>query len=635
MHTAQTDSLKAMIADAQTRPLAEGLVPAVRRGGLREAVEALRRDVINNVAWTLRDGFEGVLARIPSSAWSDPHGQPGWTCIKHNDRREVWRIRLGSDVHFLKCYTRSGLGNRIKTWIRGSAARAEWESGLYAQRAGIPAARPIAFTDRLRFGGRTCSVLISRAIERSRSLDDSWSEVTRKATPRDRRDVAGRLAEVLADTIARAHQAGFEHLDMHAANILVRQTGGLPHGPAGFEAAFVDLHSARLGSPVNAAAVVRNLAQLNQWFARHSTLGERLRFLRAYLRRRNEYEHAYEHGRPLDLTFEQLVATLRRRALRHAARLWAQRDRRAMRNGRYFARLRLRGGWRGHVMLRCKRPTPGSAASQLRLRREWWSERLADPQRWLREGESSAYKYSHSGLVTRVSLQTPDGPLEAIVKRPRPRNLWRRLRHLLPPSRSLRAWRLGNALLNRDLPTARPLAVLERRAGPFVTDSLLITEVVDHALDLEAHLRREHADRSPRAWRRHKRRLINLLARQTRLLEERGFSHRDYKAQNLLIALRPQLRLVWIDLDGIRHERRTPSVNRRLRALSRLHVSLLDVPGLTRTDRVRFLKSYLARFGSDPRAWRRAWPVLDGMVRDKLASLHARREWKLQHYGRV
>ena len=69
-------------------------------------------------------------------------------------------------------------------------------------------------------------------------------------------------------------------------------------------------------------------------------------------------------------------------------------------------------------------------------------------------------------------------------------------------------------------------------------------------------------------------------------------------------------------------------------ALTRLHVSLVGAPGLTRTDRVRFLKAYLTRFGSDARTWRPAWRALTAAGEKKLRARSVRRRWKLKHYGR-
>ena len=159
------------------------------------------------------------------------------------------------------------------------------------------------------------------------------------------------MIDTLAALIARAHQAGFEHRDMHVANILVH-----PVAPGKYETFFVDLQNVKTDRPLSDRAVVRNLAQLNQWFRRHSSLADRLRFLRRYLRWRNEYEQTYTHGRPLTLTLPQLVRALAGRAEVHAQRLWSKRDRRAQRNSRYYSQVRLAGGWRGAVYLACKRP---------------------------------------------------------------------------------------------------------------------------------------------------------------------------------------------------------------------------------------------------------------------------------------
>jgi hypothetical protein len=396
---------------------------------------------------------------------------------------------------------------------------------------------------------------------------------------------------------------------------------------------FVDLQSARLGVPVSDRAVVRNLAQLNQWFRRHSTLADRLRFLRAYLRWRGEYETVFRLGRSLGLSFRKLVRALRAAADRHAERLWAQRDRRVWRGGRYFSRFRLGNRWQAHVFVRCKRPLPESRASTLVLTRDWWRRQLQVPLAWFQEEPAETCKDSHSAMVSRAVLSHEQANLPVIIKRPRARNWRRRISQSLAPSRSARGWETGHALLHRDIATARPLALIERRLGPLVLDNLLITEAVPGAADLEAYLRERHAELSPRVWRRHKRELCELLVRHIRRLQERGFAHRDCKAQNILVVTHPKLKLLWIDMDGLRRVGRL-SRAQRLMPLVRLHVSLLDVPGLTRMDRVRFLKSYFARFGSDPNAWRGVWRELSQAADAKLRTKATRRAWKLKHYGR-
>jgi hypothetical protein len=579
-------------------------------------------------AWTCRPDWLPALRGIPLAAWLNPAAR-GWERVKHNGRREVWRAVLHGRAHYLKYYFCDTWAGRLRRLLRPSSCRAEWEGGLYAARAGIPAVRPVAYTQNLRIAGRRCDLLVTEAIEPALPLAEFWLQLGSDGDVRRRRADAAALLASLAQMIARAHQAGFEHLDMHAANILVQTLG-----PRRYRTVFVDLHSARRGVPLGDGAVVRNLAQLNQWFRKHSTLTDRLRFLRSYLRWRHEYEDAFPHARRLTLDFDELVRALARAAQRHAERLGTQRDHRIRRDGRYFTRLRLPGGWRGVAVRGCKQPVAESRASQLTFERTWWETQLRDPLHGCNgTGRGADLKNSHSAAVRRAVLPHAEAALPVILKHPRARNLWRRLVQALPPSRSLRGWRVGHALLHRDVPTARPLAVLERRFGPLVRDSLLVTEALPGALDLAAFLTREHALHSPTAWVRLKRELTTQLAAQLRLLQERGFDHRDCKAGNLLVVPQPAPKLVWIDMDGVKYARRLSGV-RRLRPLARLHVSLQDVPGLTRTDRVRFLRLYFARFGAAADAWRTAWPLLARMVAEKLRTQAARRAWKLTRYGR-
>lgn len=590
--------------------------------------ETTERRAFNGLAWTCRNGFGEALAAVPQDAWSHPEDQ-GWQRVKKNGTREVWRATIRGRGFFVKYYFERGWRDALKRSLRGPACRKEWRSGIYAIEHGLAAVRPAGFVEGIRVQGRRCSVLVTEALDPAYPLDEFWTTLQTDDDASRRRNDIQSLAEGLADLIARAHQSGFEHLDMHPANILLR-----PLGPRRYVPVLVDLQSARLGVAVTDQAAVKNLAQLNQWFRKHSSVKDRLRFLRAYMRRRNEYEACYDHGRKLDLSFTALVRALTRWAEVHGERIWSQRDRRTRREGRYFSRVKPAPGWRGMVFIQSKRSSAGSTASGLVLDRAWWKRTLADPLHWFHDADRDLRKDSHSAVVVRAVLETSADPLPVIIKRPLARDGIRALRHRLPPSRAWRGWSMGNALLNREVPAARPLAVLERRQGPLVGDSLLITEFIPGARDLDAHLRAEYAALSPREWRRHKADLRAVIVRELRRLQQRGFAHRDCKAQNILI--RPEERgpaLFWIDMDGVRRVKRL-SDEQRMRPLLRLHLSLLDASGITRADRVRFLKDYLAGFGADPTAWRRVLRQLDAAAARKFESRLRRREWKRQHYGR-
>lgn len=591
--------------------------------------DTIARPTVEGVAWLCRNGGGDLIAQVPRRAWIDP-AAAGWQPVKQNARREVWRFTAGGRSYYVKYFYCRGLRDRVASLLRPRAGEAEWRSGLYVARAGVPAAAPVAYAPRVALrSGRECAVLVSDAVEPALPLNEFWRQLQTDGDIRRRRADSHTLIERLGEMIARAHQAGFEHRDMHAGNILVQTIA-----PRAYRTVLVDLHSAHRGQALHDAAVVRNLAQLNQWFRRHASIGDRLRFLRAYLRWRNAFETALPQGRPLGLDFPQLARALAEAARDHADRLGLRRDHRVFRDGRYFARLRLGGGWSATVIRSSKHVNDDSRASRLCFDERWWAQQLASPLRWFEPAAGESCKNSHSASVRRAVLEHPDEPLPVILKRPLARNVRRVASRLLSTSRSRRAWCVAYALLNRDVPTARPLAVLERRAGPFVLDSVLVTEALPGAIDLEAYLRREHERRGRRGWAALKRGLAPLLAAHVRRLAERGFAHRDCKASNVLVRDAGELRLLWIDLDGVRRVGRV-STQAEHQALARLHVSLLSLPGLTRTDRVRFLKAYLARFGAPTTAWREAWAQTGEIVRRKLANRARRRAWKLANYGRL
>lgn len=578
--------------------------------------------------WTVCESFAAAFDDFPDDLLIDPE-KAGWELIKQNAERDVWRGRLGGlDCH-LKRY-RDRLRHRLLRWRRGSPAEREWRAGMYAQRHGVAVVEPIAFCDAVRVGPRRGPALLTRTCEPVTPLFKFWSLLASDAASGRKRADRHRLIDQVAALVARMHQAGFQHLDLHAGNLLIHT-----EGPRTYQPLLVDVQSARLDRPVSDAAVVRNLAQLNQWFARHSAVADRLRFLRAYLRWRLEYEDQLPHSRRLGVSFEALTAAMQREAWRQAQRVWTKRDRRTGRRGKYLDRLRLGGGWSARVFVECKRAVIDSVATRSPRERAWWRAQLTRPTEWMARVATANLKNSHSAQVAFEELHADETRIPVVLKRPLGRNLWRRVRMRFGRSRALRAWRRGHALLHREIPTAMPLAVLEHRVGPVLLDELLIVERLENALPLREHLRVESSERSPIAWRRQRVALRTELARQLRTFVDRGCEHHDCKADNLLILSGRAPRVVWIDLDGVRI-RSTPTPRDAIvRMLARLFVSLAEEPAVARTDALYVLKRMTQRFGAPRDAWRSWWREIAAGVAQKSAQREQRAAWKRKHYGRV
>ncbi len=547
------------------------------------------------------------------------------TLVKRNSQRDVWRVVWDGREYFAKLYHPNGLVTQAKLLVRGAAARREWNVARYAAAHSVAAVVPVATAWMGARGSRGAALLITEAVVGAVPLNEYWLAV------RHDRQAAGALTDALADLIARAHQCGFQHDDMHPGNILIRQNGRLR------EVFFVDLHKVAIGRHVALHCVVVNLAQLNQWFRRHATRTQLRRFLARYLACRDKYAQSSPLARNLSVEPAVLLARLLREAECHARRLWAKRDRRIFRNGRYFTRIRPAPGWRGHALLCSKHPAPTACVARLTFTKQQWRDWLAEPLSWVDPTKHELMKDSHTATVCKAAMPTEAG-LAVIVKRPLARNFWKKLGQIFGRSRNLRSWRISNMLLNRNLPAAQPLAVVERTiAGVVRLDSISLTDYVPSSADLETFLTRDVAALDVRTQHRVKDRLIDAVVRLVKAFHDRGFVHRDFKAPNLLVNWEPpykgEPKLTLIDMDGISHAPRA-SERRRIRAIVRLCASLLGSPACTDSDRLRFLMRLMLRPGRSAAGWKDQWRMIETQVFEKMRDKHARRQWKLERYGR-
>jgi tRNA A-37 threonylcarbamoyl transferase component Bud32 len=565
------------------------------------------------------------LVKASSVDWFHLETCPTASLVKRNSQRDVWCVTIGDRKYFAKLYHPKGPMAVFKVFIRGATASREWAVAAYALQHGIAAVVPVATAWSHDRPATKPSLLVTEAVNSALPLSDHWGLI------RHDRLLAQRLIEDLARLIARAHQCGFQHGDMHPGNILVSGAGRRG------EAIFVDLHNVRIGRSVGMRQIVANLAQLNQWFRRNASLSQRRRFLHQYIAYRDQFAQASPLARNWRIEPKKLVVDLNIQAERHANKLWSKRDRRTYRSGKYFAKLRPAPGWRGNAVLQSKHPAPVDANSAPLFTRRQWEEWLRDPLAWVDPAKNQLVKDSHTATLCRASLPAQPKPIEVIVKRPLARNLWKKIVATLGPSRNRRAWRMANMLRNRDLPAAQPLAIIERFIGLTRVDSILFVEYVTDSVDLETFMTRTAAALDPHRRVAVKATLIETIVRLLKTFHERGFVHRDLKAPNLLVTWAPPYEgrptLTLIDMDGIRHVRKA-SEGQQMRALVRLCSSLLSSPGCTCTDRLRFLKAYLTGPGQTAAKWKETWRTIHVQVCEKLHAKEDRRQWKLANYGR-
>ncbi|HEY8155094.1 MAG TPA: lipopolysaccharide kinase InaA family protein [Myxococcota bacterium] len=202
-------------------------------------------------------------------------------------------------------------------------------------------------------------------------------------------------------------------------------------------------------------------------------------------------------------------------------------------------------------------------------------------------GRQACEKWGPGSSVSRVALGGGEQRCDLAVKLHR----WRGVRGALSDwwrgSRAARA-EAGRARLTPcgvDSPAL--LAIAERRRAGLVLESWELSEFRAGSLPLPAALVQGASAR------RGRRALLAAVGELVGVLHAAGIDHPDLKPSNLLVG--SDGRLALLDLDALVPPRRL-SWRRRVRALGQLEAYARDLaPGLSRADRHRVLRAYLAR----------------------------------------
>jgi len=173
---------------------------------------------------------------------------------------------------------------------------------------------------------------------------------------------------------------------------------------------------------------------------------------------------------------------------------------------------------------------------------EMLSPILADPDAFIAKGH--LYKTGGNATVARVDL----ADRSLVIKRYNIKHFWQGLKRCWRPSRAWRAWREGHRLLALGIPTARPLALLERRYCGLRGVAYLVTEYLNGP-DLMETLER-FGGTLPAYQQSALESLIDTLVRER-------ISHGDMKGHNLIWISEPNSgeeagHWALIDLDAMR-----------------------------------------------------------------------------------
>ena len=483
--------------------------------------------------------------------------------VKTGSHRTVYRVALPDGTVYVKHCKINGIRAWAREVLRPAKARLEFENLLALQARDIAVVVPLAWgSSDSHWPGE--SFLITKSREGAIPF---LAYVEQPSSPKTR----SHLARALGQFFAKLHDAGVAHPDPHPGNLLVELS------PAQVPIfSLIDLHAIRLSGPLSWSESRANLILFNRWFQLRASRADRLRFWHAYCRSRTSFEND---------RFSLQAREIERGTLASNLRFWTSRASRCLGNNRYFRKVNA-GAIRGHAV----RDFPEAVLSEL----------LANPDALFTGPGIRILKDSRTSTVAEIVLPFPDGPREVILKRVNVRHWSEPLKNLLRPSAVLRSWVNGHALHDRWLPTPRPLAVLHRVRFGLPAKGYLLTEKVEGREDLSIA-------KPPAAHR---------LARMLRAMHDRNVSHRDLKASNILLEQGTEPTL--IDLVGVRVGN-SVSFAQRAKELARLNASFLTATVVTRTVRLRFLRTYLAAGERLPQDWKQWWNEISLATRAKVA----------------
>jgi hypothetical protein len=513
--------------------------------------------------------------------------------VKHGPHRTVYRVEMPGLRFFLKHYRLPTMRAWLRECFRPSKARVEYDRAVAVAARGVPTAMPLAFGVEARFGPGE-SYLITLALDDTQPLSTFLETTLLTFAPLRQTRVRQSLAQALGELLAKMHDAGIRHQDLHAGNILMRLDAD--DWPRLF---LIDLHAVRLGKPLGRETSLANLVMLNRWFVMRAGRADRLRFWRAYLCARRA-SAVSTWCQCIDADWQ--AKDLERQTWKSNLRFWRSRDRRCRASNRYYRPIREKG-------------VAGFAVRELddELVRGF----LADPDAPFEKTGIVLLKDSRSSTVADLAVTIEGHARPVIYKRFRVTSWTEPWKALFRRTAAMRSWIFGHGLRERLLPTARPLLVLYRRRWGLPCEGYLLTERIPDAVELAKHARQ--AGSIQRA-------AIEQLARLIREMHLRRLSHRDLKAPNLLVQVSMPGRpsgfpdygpFCFIDLVGVGLHRKLARAQ-RVRDLARLHASFHRSPMLSRSDKLRFLRVYL-KWGLHGKAgWKGWWRDIERATQAKV-----------------
>ena len=414
--------------------------------------------------------------------------------------KQVWRFELAAKPYYLKFYPRQLAATRAG----GGRALREF-TGLQAmQRAGVPSPRAVAHLSGFSIGDVKGDAVIVEGVEPSTPLGAHLNELhLHGERAPDHRALTRQVIEI----VGKLGDAKLGHGELRLDRFLLSE-GRL---------------SLSSGEGVRGGGMTtRDVMSLGASAERFATRTDIIRAWREF------------SGAPIPKK-----NPLPRRA-------WRDLVRRATQENDDFGVL-CAGQWSGWFFKRIDAPRRSAPASTLTVSHDDWQREWPKLLSGIGSDQLTILKREAGGDVLAGEVTLGGRTVSVVVKRPR-HNKWHRyIKELYTGLRARQAWTKAWWLVARDIPTAWPLLVMQRRGALGVpVEAMIVAERVQGDLlatmDLDAL--------SPPA----RQTLFHRLGRTLRILERRDLLLYDSKSPNWVVVHDEKVgpTPVIVDVDGVR-----------------------------------------------------------------------------------
>jgi tRNA A-37 threonylcarbamoyl transferase component Bud32 len=263
---------------------------------------------------------------------------------------------------------------------------------------------------------------------------------------------------------------------------------------------------------------------------------------------------------------------------------------------------------------------------------------MEEPQSLMDRNDLEIIRNGSRSLIVSLPLSKSKNNKKAVLKYYKYRGFLKGLVDMFRASKAMRAWRMGNRLLELGINTPVPLAIGEQRTLQWLRKSFLITREVPRFTALDHYLTICNMPSSKEKIER-KKAFIKSLAENIREMHDKGLAHSDPKADDNILVQKDRNRGVafyFVDLDGCVLRRKLSRYQRirdltnlvdldgyalkrklshypEIKALTNLNVPVFDL--VTKTDRLRFFKEYSK--GNESIDCRKYLKRIEGRLRKK------------------